>query len=67
MTVFRGIDVPAGDLARLPWRVGRSLGFSVYAQVAAEPGKADIYLGVMDSEPIAQHVVDLHNARLEAT
>lgn len=50
------------ELAGRPWRVGRSLGRTVYAQVDDKPGKGDVLLGMMETEFLAQHVVDMHNS-----
>ena len=51
---------------RLPWRIGRTLGRSVYVQVGAEPSKDDYLLGLMETVDLAVRVVDLHNASLVA-
>lgn len=55
------------DLAALPWRVGRSLGRTVYAQRGDKPGKDDVLLGLMESEWLAQRVVELHNSTRSKT
>lgn len=44
-----------------PWRIGRSLGRTVYAQVGDEPSKRDIFLGIMETEALARAVVHEHN------
>lgn len=43
------------------WRVGRSLGRTVYAQIGSEPSKADVLLGMMDTRELAELVVSEHN------
>lgn len=45
-----------------PWRVGRKLGRTVYAQEGPEPSDDDPLLGLMETEHIAAYVVELHNA-----
>lgn len=48
-----------------PWRIGRSLGRTIYAvDEASEDRKADEYLGMMDDRAIAAHIVETHNAEL---
>lgn len=49
------------ELVRLPWRVGRSVGRTIYAQVDEEPSKADVLVGFMDSRELAARVVEAHN------
>lgn len=44
-----------------PWRVGRKLGRTIYAQAGSEPSDDDEFLGLMDSEEIAATVVDAVN------
>lgn len=44
-----------------PWRIGWSLGRTVYAQVGDEPSKRDVLLGLMETEALARAVVDEHN------
>lgn len=54
------------DLWRVvPWRVGRSLGRTIYRMVGTEPSKDDQILGMMDTREVAAHIVDLHNKTLE--
>jgi hypothetical protein len=48
-----------------PWRVGRKVGRTIYAQVGDGPSDADPMIGCMDTRTLAQEVVDAHNARLE--
>lgn len=40
-----------------PWRVGRKLGRTIYAQLGEEPSADDPFLGLMESEDIAVTVV----------
>lgn len=49
------------DVRHLPWRVGRSLGRTIYAQVGDEPSKDDILLGMMDDMSVAALIVEHHN------
>lgn len=58
------VAVQPETLTDRPWRVGRTLGRTVYAQVVAEPGKGDVLLGLMESEFLARLVIDLHNRTL---
>lgn len=44
-----------------PWRVGRKLGRTIYAQAGPEPSDDDELLGLMETEAIAEEVVRLHN------
>lgn len=50
----------------MPWRMGRKIGRTVYAQVADEPSDDDVLIGVMDSRILAADVVASHNAVLTA-
>jgi hypothetical protein len=44
------------------WRVGRHLGRTIYAMVDHEnPSDDDVFIGIMESEELAFHVVALHN------
>ena len=52
------------DYREFPWRVGRSVGRTVYAAVGPEASKADILIGMMDSRALAIEVVDAHNLLL---
>lgn len=46
------------------WRVGRSIGRTIYAMVGPEPSKADYVIGMLDSDALAAEVVAAHNAHL---
>ena len=53
---------PVADPTTLPWRVGRRVGRTVYAQLGAEPSDEDVLIGVMDTRALAEDVVWSHNA-----
>lgn len=46
------------DAAQVPWRVGRKLGRTIYAEDGTDEGTL---LGMVDTVGIAQHVVKIHN------
>lgn len=46
----------------MTYRVGRSLGRTIYRQVGDEPSKDDVFLGIMDTPALAEMVVDALNA-----
>jgi hypothetical protein len=46
------------------WRVGRSLGRTVYQQIGAEPSKDDVLLGLMETRELAEQVVSAVNERI---
>lgn len=54
------------DPRDLYWRVGRSLGRTIYAQVEAVPGPHDELLGMLDTLELAEECVRNHNAILQA-
>lgn len=54
------------DYRDLYWRIGRSLGRTVYAQAEAVPGPLDELIGLMDTIELAEEVVRNHNAILQA-
>lgn len=55
------------DLLSLPWRVGRHVGRTIYAQGGAEASREDDELiGVMDSPLLAAEACAAHNERLRA-
>lgn len=45
----------------MTWRVGSSVGRTIYRQVGADPSKADVLIGVMDTPELARLVVDAVN------
>jgi hypothetical protein len=47
-----------------PWRVGRSVGRTIYAVTGPEATKTDILIGMMDTRALAAEVVDAHNLLL---
>lgn len=51
-------------LEKLPWRVGRKVRRTVYAQVGPEPDDHDKLIGMFDTASLAQAAVDAHNAWL---
>lgn len=44
-----------------PWRVGRKVGRTIYAQIRTEPSDDDVLIGVMDTPAIARAAVEGHN------
>lgn len=57
-------EVPVTDSYEGPvpaWRVGRSVGRTVYRMVGAEASKADVLIGVMDTAELAAQVVSAVN------
>jgi hypothetical protein len=46
------------------WRMGHSVGRTIYAQVNPDPSKSDVLIGVMDSWELADEIVMLHNRHL---
>ena len=54
----------AHDAAHLPWRVGRKIGRTIYAQVGGEPSDSDPLIGVMDTIELALEAAQGHNALL---
>ena len=49
------------DMRDASWRIGRSLGRTVYAQLGTEPSKADVLVGLMETKAPAEDVVAQHN------
>lgn len=43
------------------YRIGRSLGRTIYRQVGPEPSKDDEFLGILDTRTLAEQVVDALN------
>jgi hypothetical protein len=52
------------ELADAPWRVGRKLGRTIYAQLWDEPSDDDPLLGIMDRTDIAELIVYMHNSSI---
>jgi hypothetical protein len=46
------------EIAMMRWRVGRKLGRTLYRQDGAEPSSADTFLGLMETEELAEAVVE---------
>jgi hypothetical protein len=57
----KAASVPDG-LPMPLWRVGRSVGRTVYRQAGPEASKDDVLIGVMDTPELAKQVVDAVNA-----
>lgn len=55
------------ELYQLRWRVGSSLGRTVYAQLGDQFSKQDPYLGMMETVELAEYVVALHNRCLDGS
>lgn len=54
------------DAVALPWRTGRRVGRTIYAQAGPEASDDDPLIGVMDTPELAAEAVDAHNARRSA-
>jgi hypothetical protein len=46
----------------LPWRIGRKVGRTIYAQAGSQPSDDDALIGLMDTQELAAAVVEIHNA-----
>jgi hypothetical protein len=55
-------DDPYEALTLTPWRTGRRVGRTLYAQIGPAPSDLDVLIGVMDSTVLAQQAVRDHNA-----
>jgi hypothetical protein len=49
---------------KMPWRVGRKVGRTIYAVIGDEPSDHDPLIGVMDTKALAEAAVRAHNAEL---
>lgn len=47
-----------------PWRVGRSVGRTIYAIRGPVATKSDVLIGVMDTPHLAAEAVACHNTKL---
>lgn len=47
------------------WRVGRSVGRTLYAQAGSAPGPADVLIGCLDTPELARAAAGAHNALLD--
>ncbi len=55
---------PAEKLIAQRWRVGRSVGRTIYVcEGVNDP--ADTLIGMVDSQELAEHIVALHNAHID--
>lgn len=53
------------DILEVPWRVGGQVGRTIYIDPPNEEKHPSFLIGMMDSEEIAQHVVECHNLYLQ--
>jgi hypothetical protein len=51
-------------LESLPWRTGRKVGRTIYAQLGAEPDDHDPLIGMLDTAVLARAAVRAHNKEL---
>lgn len=49
---------------RLPWRTGRRVGRTIYAQLGEAADDHDPLIGVMDTRALAEAAVTAHNEQL---
>ena len=49
-----------GDYSQVPWRVGRSVGRTIYAVVDPDADK-QVLIGMMDTRELAADAVESHN------
>jgi hypothetical protein len=54
------------QLVQRPWRTGRKVGRTIYAQLGREPSDTDPLIGVFDTRELADAAVEAHNLRLES-
>jgi hypothetical protein len=52
------------DLTTVPWRTGRRVGRTLYAQVGPEPSDEDVLIGVLDTPLLAAEAAAAHNTRI---
>lgn len=45
------------------WRIGRTLGRTIYAEIGPDPSKQDFFLGIFDSKEVASYLVRMQNSR----
>jgi hypothetical protein len=53
------------DALTIPWRVGRTVGRTIYAQPGDQPHNHDPLIGLMDTPQLAENAVHAHNALLD--
>jgi hypothetical protein len=58
-------DDPMAAPMWLPWRTGRKVGRTIYAQVGHEPSDDDTLIGVMDTRELADEATRAHNLTLQ--
>lgn len=63
-TALQASDDPMLAPNWLPWRVGRKVGRTIYAQLGVEPSDDDVLIGTMDTADIAREAVNAHNSLL---
>lgn len=52
-------------LSNRPWRTGRKVGRTIYAQLNDIPSDTDPLIGVMDTRVLASEAVREHNKRFQ--
>ena len=56
-------EIPDPKLS-LPWRAGRHVGRTIYAQGGDEASREDALIGMMDTPELAAEACSAHNYRL---
>jgi hypothetical protein len=62
---LQATDDPMAAPNWLPWRTGRKVGRTLYAQIGNVPSDDDVLIGVMDTPELADEAAKAHNATLE--
>lgn len=52
------------DYIAVPWRVGRKVGRTIYAQLGPLDSDEDPLIGTLDTPELAEEAVRAHNERL---
>lgn len=52
------------DTMHHPWRIGSKLKRTIYAVTGGQRREEDIFIGLMETAPLAMSVVDQHNLAL---
>ncbi len=55
---------PSSLFTKYEWRVGRSLGRTIYAMVGYDR-EADVFVGIMETRELAAAVVKTHNEAIQ--
>lgn len=55
-----------GNPLRVPWRVGRKVGRTIYACPFDPPSDSDPLIGLMDTPELAEYAVRAHNDEIDA-